>query len=250
MKTTMSTQSSTLVFAHRGASHDAPENTLAAYAVGWEQQADGLELDIHLTADGQIVVMHDADTKRTTSVAGKISAQTFEELRKLDVGAWKGATWTGQRIPTLDEALASVPAGKQVIIEIKCDSEIIPALKDFIEKSGKPADELLIHCFTFETICAARQAIPHVRACWLVNPDRDTDLLPLLEKARAAGLDALNPDVNSRIDEALVTRAHANNMGIFVWTVNDPDAARRLKSLGVDGILTDRPGWMRVQLLK
>jgi glycerophosphoryl diester phosphodiesterase len=194
--------------------------------------------------------MHDADTRRTTSVAGKISAQTFDELRRLDAGAWKGATWTGQRIPTLDEALATAPAGKQVIIEIKCGPGIIPALKDSIEKSGKPSGELLFHCFTFETICAAKQAMPRIRACWLVNPTPDTDLLPLLEKARAAGLDAFNPNVNARIDEQLVTQAHASNMGIFVWTVNDPDAARRLTSLGVDGILTDRPGWMRVQLLK
>src|SRR6478672_5367982 len=100
------------IIAHRGASFDAPENTLAAIRLGWDQGADGVEFDVRLSRDGQIVVIHDADTRRVANVDRLVSDQTVDELRQLDVGRWKGPQFAGERIPTLAEVLAIVPAGK------------------------------------------------------------------------------------------------------------------------------------------
>src|SRR5262245_4724666 len=93
------------IVAHRGASYDAPENTLASLKLAWEQKADASEFDVFLSKDGKIVVIHDADTKRTAGVDKKVVSQTLDELRALDVGSWKNAKFKGEKIPTLDEML-------------------------------------------------------------------------------------------------------------------------------------------------
>jgi len=126
------------IIGHRGASHDAPENTLAAFKLGWEQGADAVELDIWLTKDGKIVCLHDADTKRTTGVLKKVAESTLDELRTLDAGTWKDAKWRGEKLPTLTEALAAIPAGKRLVIEIKAGVEILPELARDLKAPASP----------------------------------------------------------------------------------------------------------------
>jgi glycerophosphoryl diester phosphodiesterase len=115
------TSKAQLIIAHRGASHDAPENTLASFKLAWEQKADGIEGDFYLTKDGKIVCIHDKTTKRTSGqkVELDVAASTLAELRKVDVGAWKDPKYAGEKMPTLEEVLAIVPAGKVFFIEIK-----------------------------------------------------------------------------------------------------------------------------------
>ena len=108
------------IVGHRGASHDAPENTLAAIRLAWEQGADAAEFDVYLSKDGKIVVIHDKDTKRVAGVDRPVVGQTLDELRRLDVGKWKAPKFAGEKLPTLNEMLATVPAGKRVFIEVKC----------------------------------------------------------------------------------------------------------------------------------
>src|SRR5689334_354029 len=108
-----------LVVAHRGASHEAPENTLAAFRLAWEQGADAIEGDFYLTRDREIVCIHDDNTKRTSGEDLSVAASTLAQLRRLDVGRWKDPKWKGERIPTLTEVLATIPAGKRIFIEIK-----------------------------------------------------------------------------------------------------------------------------------
>ena len=127
------------IVAHRGASFDAPENTVAAIKLAWEQKADAAEFDVFLSKDGKIVVIHDADTKRTAGVDRKVADTTLEELRKLDVGKWKDAKFAGEKIPTLEEMLATVPAGKRVFIEVKCGPEIVPELDRVLKASEAQA---------------------------------------------------------------------------------------------------------------
>src|SRR5690349_6499814 len=117
------------IVAHRGASFDAPENTVASAKLGWEQKADAVEIDIYLSKDGRIVVLHDADTKRTAGSVGKVVESTAEHLRTLDAGSWKGADWKGEKIPFLEEIIATVPEGGRLFIEIKCGPEILPELE-------------------------------------------------------------------------------------------------------------------------
>tara|TARA_B100000745_G_C19782764_1_gene256469 strand:- start:6 stop:407 length:402 start_codon:yes stop_codon:yes gene_type:complete len=107
----MATAGDVEIIAHRGASHDAPENTLESVKLGWAQGADAVEVDVYLSKDGHIVVHHDSDTKKLAGVDRKVVDQTLAELRQLDVGAWKGPKWKGVRIPELDDVLATIPEG-------------------------------------------------------------------------------------------------------------------------------------------
>src|SRR4030095_10823194 len=133
------------IIAHRGASHDAPENTLAAVKLAWAQGADEVEVDVQFSKDGHVVVIHDDDTRKTTGVAKRVRDQALAELRRLDVGRWKDPKWAGERIPTLAEVLATIPSGKRLFVEIKCGPGCIPALAEDFRRSGrKPAQVVLI----------------------------------------------------------------------------------------------------------
>src|SRR5207249_946557 len=139
-----------------GASHDAPENTLASFKLGWAQRADADELDIWLSKDDHIVVMHDGDTKRITGVNRKITDQTLAELRAQDAGTWKGPQWKGEKIPTLDEVLALIPAGKRLFIEIKCGPEVLLELERVLKESGRKPQQCAIIAFSFQVAQLAK----------------------------------------------------------------------------------------------
>jgi glycerophosphoryl diester phosphodiesterase len=122
------------IIAHRGFSARAPENTLGAFELGWKHQTDACELDVYLTADGKTAVIHDKDTKRTAGVKLDVASSKQAELTALDAGSWKGKEWTNEKIPTLEQALATLPKGKQrFFIEVKCGAEIVPELKRILE---------------------------------------------------------------------------------------------------------------------
>jgi glycerophosphoryl diester phosphodiesterase len=132
------------IVAHRGFSARAPENTLAAFELGWKNQTDACELDVYLTVDGKTVVIHDKDTKRTAGVNLDVAKSTQAELTAIDVGTWKGKEWAKEKIPTLEQALATMPKGKQrFFIEIKCGAEIVPELKRILEPMKERAGH---HC--------------------------------------------------------------------------------------------------------
>src|SRR5437899_10037499 len=133
------------IIAHRGASHDAPENTLAAVNLAWQQNADAVEIDVHLSRDGQLVVIHDENTRKTAGWNKNVSEQTLPELRRLDVGRWKGRQWAGAKIPVLAEVLGALPAGKRLFIEVKSGDAFIPAFADeFARSRAKPEQIVLI----------------------------------------------------------------------------------------------------------
>ena len=116
------------IIAHRGSSFLAPENTRAAASLAWQEGADAVEGDFRLSRDGQIVCIHDDTLKRTAGVDRRVSELSLDELRQLDVGSWKAPQFTGERIATLDEMLATVPPGKRFYVEVKCGAEIVPEL--------------------------------------------------------------------------------------------------------------------------
>jgi glycerophosphoryl diester phosphodiesterase len=243
------------IIAHRGASHDAPENTLAAFKLGWAQRADAVELDVWLSKDGQLIVSHDADTKRTTGVAKKIPESTLAELRALDAGAWKDPKWKGEPLPTLDQVLPLIPAGKRLVIEIKCGVECLPELERVLKASGKPASQLVIISFSHPVCAAAKKLFPQIPVLFLASfkQDKATGAWSptpdsLLAKAKAAQLDGLNLAWKGPLDAAFVQQTHAAGLKFYVWTVDDPEVARRLVTAGVDGLTTNRPEWLRAQL--
>jgi glycerophosphoryl diester phosphodiesterase len=242
------------IIAHRGASKDAPENTLASFRAGYEQGADACELDCYLTKDGQIVVMHDANTKRTAGKDARIVDQTTAELRALDAGRWKGEKWAGEKIPLLSEVLAIIPDGKQLFIEVKCGPEILPELQRVIATSGKKPGQLVIISFNFEVVQQARKLMPEIDAYFLAGAKKEKEtgaqpeLSALIQKAKDAGLTGLDLDYRLPIDAEAVAQAKAAGLKIQIWTVDDPAIGLRLKGAGVQGITTNRPAFLREAL--
>jgi glycerophosphoryl diester phosphodiesterase len=238
------------IIAHRGASKDAPENTLAALNLGWQQGAEAGELDVHLSKDGQLVLMHDATTKRTAGVDKPVVEQTLEELRALDAGAWKGEKWKGEKIPTLAEALATIPDGKRMFIEIKCGPEALPELERVIQASGKKPEQLAIICFNAEVVRLAKKKMPNIEAAWLASPGKEkvATAEELIAKAQTIKADGLDLNYNFPIDAAFVQKIKAANLKLYVWTVDDAAIAKKMAAAGVDGITTNRPAWLREQL--
>jgi glycerophosphoryl diester phosphodiesterase len=244
----------TQIIAHRGASHDAPENTLAAVNLAFEQEADACELDVHLSKDGKVVVLHDDDTRRTGGVAKKIANQNLEELLRQNVGKWGRWKYKGfsEKIPLLEQALAILPEGRRLFVEIKCGAEILPALGNVFHRAGKSPAQTVIIGFDYATMKAAKVMFPDVEVNWLVSsPGRikkGARLKQLIEKAWAAKLDGL--DLNSRfpINHEFVATVHNVGLKLYTWTVDDLRIARRQAEAGVDGITTNRPGWLREQL--
>ncbi len=244
-----------LIVAHRGASDLAPENTLAAFNLAWELDADCIEGDFYLSSDGVIICHHDKTTEKTAGLDVPVSDQSFDELRQLDVGSWKDEKWAGERMPTLEEVLATAPEGKTVLIEIKTDERIVPALAAIIESAELEAAQMVIIAFDEDVIAAAKARLPHIKAFWLSGFD-ETDAggwTPTIDEiiATAQRIDADGVDLHANldvIDESFVAALRAGGLEWHAYTINEPDIAQRLIELGVDSITTDRPGWLRERL--
>ncbi len=252
----MSLHAAPLIIAHRGASADAPENTLSSIREAWKQEADGAEFDIRLTKDGKIVLMHDDSTRRTAGKKLVVKDHALEDLRKLDAGSWKGEKWKGEAVPLLEEALKELPEGKLYYIEIKSGPEILPELMRVIKDSGKATGQLRIIAFDFETLVKSESLIPDVKTLWIVDGKKNPvtgkktypDLTSLAEKAAAAGIEGLNLNHGFPLDEAAVKAIKARGLSVAAWTVNDPAIAKRLATAGLDAISTDLPGKIRAEL--
>ena len=247
-----------LIVAHRGASYDAPENTLAAFRLAWDQDADAIEGDFYLTRDRQIVCIHDRTTKRVApnQPDRNVAESTLDELRTLDVGSWKSSRFANERIPTLAEVLATVPEGRQIFVEIKCGPEVLPVLKPQLAASALKPEQITIICFNEAVVTQARKTMPQYRANWLTSyrqkvktspwtPSTE-DVLRTLRRAKATGLGS---NGNLRvIDLPFVEKVRHAGFGFHVWPVNDPQAARTFRLLGAESMTTDRPAFIREAL--
>ncbi|HCN31415.1 MAG TPA: glycerophosphodiester phosphodiesterase [Verrucomicrobiales bacterium] len=241
------------IVAHRGFSERAPENTVAAFKLAWEHGADACELDLHLTADGEIAAIHDKDTKRTTGVLKVVKDSTLAELRALDAGSWKDARHAGERIPSLAECLATMPEGRgRFFLEIKCGPEVVPVLARQLEAWKPRAAQLCIIAFDREVARESKKALPWLKVFRLsseVTKDkRPVDLAALIADTKADGLDGLDLGLKWNWNEEMARQIRAAGLELYVWTVNKPEDARRLAALGVDGITTDDPVMLREAL--
>jgi glycerophosphoryl diester phosphodiesterase len=239
------------IVAHRGASFDAPENTLAAVQLGWKQGADAVEVDVMLSRDGRIVVIHDQDTKRVSGVARKVREKSFAELRRLDVGAWKGERWRGERIPTLGQVLATIPEGKRMFVELKTGPEIVTALKQAVTASRKKAAQIAIISFSYEACAESKKALPDHKVYYLSGFKNDSPKIKtLVDQAQAAGLDGLDVDGRKLTESGAGKAMKAAGLEFHVYTIDEVPLAKRLITEGVDGLTTNRPQWLREQLQK
>jgi glycerophosphoryl diester phosphodiesterase len=245
------------IIAHRGASDSAPENTLTAVNAAWEQGADAVEVDVHLTADGRIVVIHDPTTTRTTGAVGRVAQLTVEGHRRLTIIDRRHSVPSGEKIPTLAEVVQTVPDGKRLFIDIKCGSEIVPELTRVLRASGKQSSQLVAITWRFSTARAIKRSLPNITAYILRpavgNPCRRPALHVwllnrLIRKCYHAGLDGIDVEHTRVLSAANIRYAHQLGMRLTAWTVNSVPEARRLQAIGVDGITTDHPLLMRQQL--
>ena len=245
-----------LIIGHRGASHDAPENTLAAFRLALEQGADGFETDFYLTADGRVVCFHDKDTERLCGKKLLVTQTALDELRALDVGSWKGPQWRGERMPTMEEVAAAVPGGKKIFIELKSGPEIVEPMARIIEASSLLPEQIVIISFHADAIAASKKRLPGIRAHWLSGYEEQKDgrLTPTREEVAATirriGADGFGSKAEPRhFDAAFIEHLCDSGCREFhVWTVNEPEIARYYQQLGAWSITTDRPGWLRTQL--
>lgn len=250
---------STEVIAHRGSSQEAPENTMAAFKKAWKEEADALEIDVRRSRDGYPVVIHDATLWRTGSGREwKVAQKTLEQLKKVDVGAWKEPipSWTGERIPTLLETLKSIPPKKRIFIEIKCEEDIIDQLKSDLYESQISLKQVVITSFQLPVIKEVKSNIPAVSIVWVrgaLKPhdeegeEEETGKSLLLRQCKEAGAVGLSCRMDT-IDEAFVAEVRKFGLRLYAWTVNSTNDLNSVMSLGVDGVITDCPGEIKRKL--
>lgn len=221
----------TKIIAHRGASSRAPENTMAAFQLALDLQADGIELDVMLTADSQVVVIHDDTVDRTTNGSGRVADMTLDEVQQLNAGE-------GEKVPTLSDVLERFGGKFLINIELKNYTSIFDSLPievSKIIKSHKLVENVLISSFNPFNLPRVRRRISDARLGLLTQPNQAQHWI-----WRVFEYDAMHPHFND-VDALLVSALHARNREVNVWTVDDPEEIKRLVDLEVDGIITNDP---------
>lgn len=229
---------SKLIIGHRGASADAPENSLTAFALAAEQGADGIEIDVQLSADGRPVLMHDERVDRTTNGTGAVAELTFEQCQALDCG-------DGGPIPSLDQVFEMFGPAFLYNVELKGtgwqDNGLVSAVADRIE-SHLLEDHVLVSSFNPLILRRCRRQMSRRVAIGVLRAPGPTKYNYMI----AAG-QADHPH-HSMIDEKYMEWARRRGYRVHTWTVDEPPEARRLLDLGVHGIITNKPGFMRESL--
>ena len=238
------------VIGHRGAAELAPENTMAAFAKAAEL-GTGFELDVTLSSDGQVVVIHDDTLDRTTDGDGAVSNRSLQELRQLDAGSWYSNDFARERVPTLAEVLGVFGGRVPINIELKTSRDVEPLVEAVAAEVRKVDLADQVYVTSFNPLMLEHMAVvaPELRRGQLTHtfPRKDSELSVMQRVVlRRMWLNRRSrPDFivvnDERATARFVDRWHNNNMQVLVYTVNDPQDMTRLYKLGVDGIITDRP---------
>ncbi len=231
-----------ILFAHRGSSAHAPENTLAAFELAVRQGADAIELDAKLTADGQVVVIHDQTVDRTTDGSGKVSDLTLAELRALDAGSHFDVSFRGEPIPTLEEVFQAVGPVLYINVELTNYASPTDPLPDKVAELVRKyqlEDRVLFSSFNPLALFRIQKLLPDSPAGLLALPGRG-GAWARSWLGRLVPHQSLHPEQGD-VTPALIRRVHRSGRKIFVWTVNEPEVMRRMFAWEVDGIFTDDP---------
>ncbi|PID61127.1 MAG: glycerophosphodiester phosphodiesterase [Ignavibacteriae bacterium] len=241
----------TMIIAHRGESYDAPENTLAAIKLAWKRNADAVEIDVRLSKDNKIIALHDPHTQRTGSIKKYINRLTLSEIKKIDVGIWKGEKYLDEKIPTLEEIIETLPKQKKLIIEIKSNRKLLPYLQNVLSNFSIKKNQVEIISFNFATVTEAKKLFPENNVLLLNNLDYNFytkitsfGIKELLKKVKIANLDGLNVWAGKILNKSFIEEVKNSGYIIYCWTVNNYMHAEQLISGGIDGITTDRAEWL------
>jgi glycerophosphoryl diester phosphodiesterase len=245
----------TLVVAHRGASADAPENTIPAFQLAIDMGADAIELDVHLTADGKLAVIHDETLDRTTDLTGAVASMTMAQIRRADAG-YRFETSEGSfpfrgqklRVPTLSQVLAWLPEGIGLVIEIKARAATDAAVRALRRSKVRAAKAVSLISFDEQALDRARELDPAIPTGYLLVPFQSPEvgLTYVVGHGHTAILPwegDLGPD-----PEPLMYLANAYGRLVGCYVVNDPERMQQLAALGLWGFVTDLPGVARVAL--
>jgi len=244
-----------IIIAHRGESFDAPENTLAAINLAWERGAKAVEIDIRLTADNEIVAIHDKDTLRITGEKKVIARTSIKELKLLNAGFHKEGNWNNERIPTLGEILETVPSNGKLIIEIKSDDSILAKLVYELSHSNLKHNQIEIIAFDINTLSKAKELLPQFKMLLLLNLDY---IVPswlavvnnnqIIKKLKQTNLNGVNAWAGKLLTHRFISDFKESGLFVYTWTVDNPEKAKTIINNGIDGLTTNRAGWMMEQL--
>lgn len=243
-------QGQTLILGHRGAKAYAPMNTIPAFELAVQQGADGIELDVHLSKDGHLIVLHDFTIDHTTDSTGYAKDMTLAQLKELDAGKKFSEAFAGTRIPTLDEVFESVGQKFRLInveiksLDIETTDGVEQATADCIRRHNLQ-DSVIVSSFNPYALRRFRPILPDVAIGILYEADSTHTPAGSVTLALMDGVayQARHP-YHSLIDAAYMETAHGAGYRVNTWTVNEPDRARELQRLGVDAIITDTPDIM------
>ena len=234
-----------LVLGHRGASRAAPENTIAAFREALAQGAHGVELDVRRTVDGALVCLHDEALGRTVPGTGLVEETPAATIRAADAGAWFDARFAGERVPTLDEAADACASAVEVMVEAKASVEdrdlLLPGVSEGVAefvRGRAVGPPLLVASKTVHILREVRAALPDQRLAAVVGRPIDGGAWRWL-LGLPVQVVALRGDLATA---ERVADVHAAGRAVYVWTVNDVDAARRFRDLDVAAIVADAPG--------
>jgi glycerophosphoryl diester phosphodiesterase len=222
------------VTAHRGHARAAPENTLSAMRKAIESGADYAEMDVQLTADGKVVLLHDRDFKRVAGVSRRLDELSYDEVRLLDVGSWFDPAFSGERVPTLAEVIELCRGKIRSNIELKFfgpDRRLVPEVVDVVRKQNFESD-CLVTSLSYDALVEVKQHDPRLR--------RGLIVAHALGNISRLEVDALSVRAEFLTDE-LLRSAHRDGKEVHVWTVNDARQMFRLMKRGVDNIITSDP---------
>ena len=236
---------------HRGESIDAPENSLPAFKLSLERKTDGMECDVHLTADQVVVVSHDPTTARMGDRDLTIAETCFDELVKVNIsGAFE--QYPDEHIHALEDTFQYLGEGREYYVELKpgC-SALVPAVKKILKKHGMSPDQIVIISFDRELIALSKQQMPEYRALLLTGLSSDMTVEKLLEDLRSIQADGVDAVADEKVITAeFVRKLHDAGMFVAVWRVDQPGQARRLIERGVDSITSNRAAKLRDLLSK
>lgn len=237
-----------LIIGHRGASADAPENTMAAFREALAVGADGIEFDVRLTRDGVPVVIHDSTLRRTGGLPHRVADLTWAEISKVDVGSWFSKSFANETVPSLAELFTLFQSNNSTLyLEMKCDSAA--EHRALAEACVKAIDEhslkerVIVECFQLPALRILKEIDSGIKTVALFEPSFNPSVLSdqrIINQARHVGAVALA--LHHRLArESLVRKAKDDGMHVAVWTVDDPSWIERARATGIDALITNNP---------
>ncbi|MEI6285688.1 MAG: glycerophosphodiester phosphodiesterase [Bacillota bacterium] len=242
-----------LILAHRGASGYAPENTMAAFRLAYEQQASGIEMDVHLTADGEIVICHDDTLERTSNGAGELRKKMLGELQQYDFGSWYSDQYRGEKIPTFGEFWDwFITTDENFIVNVEIKNGpffhigIEQKLVDIMRKQplNNLYNRVIVSCFHHATLSKIKTIDPLIKTAPLFE-GTPVDVVAMCNNSGHS--EYIHPCYSS-LDDTMITAAKVANIGINAWTVNTVEQLEYVKQFDITGVITNYPDRARAVL--